>query len=167
MCKKEPEKPSEHTSEHVKSQNFLGHAPRPPHTIWTPLFVFTLGTPQSSQQPCVSVCVSGCLGEDVCLSLSVHAYFVCACNTYPFLARIWQRASCGPSQVHSTLVVVKSDTCTSPPNYGTTLSQTWGNTSCMPACKCLLSSVHGTTLATPISLGHRPSHNYLPYHPAI
>ena len=56
---------------------------------------------------------------------------------------------------------------TSAPNYETTLCQTWGNTSCMPACKCLLSSVHGTTLAAPISLRQRPSHNYLPYHPAI
>ena len=138
--------------------------PDPPHTVWTPLFVFAPGTPQSSQQPCVWV--SGCLGEDVCLSLSVHAYFVCACNYLPFpsenlaVSILWTITSA--LNINSCEVMY-----TSAPNYGTTLCQTWGNTSCMPACKCLLSSVHGTTLATPISLGHSPSHNYLPHHPAI
>ena len=34
MHQKEPQKPSQHTSEHVKSQNFLGECPQtPPHTI--------------------------------------------------------------------------------------------------------------------------------------
>ena len=31
--KKEPQGPPEHTSEHIKSQNLLGRAPRPPYTI--------------------------------------------------------------------------------------------------------------------------------------
>ena len=41
MHQKEPEKPSEHTSEHVKSAG--GVPPDPPHTAWAPLYVFALG----------------------------------------------------------------------------------------------------------------------------
>ena len=39
------QKPPEHTSEHVKSQNFLGACPQIPITqsiLWAPLFVFAL-----------------------------------------------------------------------------------------------------------------------------
>ena len=44
--KRSLKKPPEHTSEHVKSQNFQGRAPRPPLTqclLWAPLFLFALG----------------------------------------------------------------------------------------------------------------------------
>ena len=44
MRKKGPQKPPEHTSEHVKSQNFLGVCPQIlPQTVWAPLLVFALG----------------------------------------------------------------------------------------------------------------------------
>ena len=46
MHKKESQKPPEYTSEHVKSQNFLGAYPQTPltqSTAWAPLFVFALG----------------------------------------------------------------------------------------------------------------------------
>ena len=45
-CEKEPLKSPERTSEHVKSQNFLGACPRTPliqSIAWAPLFVFALG----------------------------------------------------------------------------------------------------------------------------
>ena len=41
MHKKEPEKPSDHTSEHVKFSG--GVPPDPPHTVWAQLFLFALG----------------------------------------------------------------------------------------------------------------------------
>ena len=47
-ARKEPQEPSEHTSEHVKSQNFLGACPQPPSYnpfCGAPLFVFALGPP--------------------------------------------------------------------------------------------------------------------------
>ena len=46
MHEKEPQEPPEHTSEHVKSQNFLGARP-PSHNPFcgAPLFVFALGPP--------------------------------------------------------------------------------------------------------------------------
>jgi len=53
MHEKKPQKPPEHASEHVKSQNFLGVCP---HKLWAPLFVFALGplnpvgSPASSEQ---------------------------------------------------------------------------------------------------------------------
>ena len=46
MHKKEPQKPPEHASEHVKPQNFLGACPQTPlaqSILWAPLFVFALG----------------------------------------------------------------------------------------------------------------------------
>ena len=46
MHKKEPQKPPEHASEHVKPQNFLGACPQTPlaqSMLWAPLFVFALG----------------------------------------------------------------------------------------------------------------------------
>ena len=46
MHKKESQKPPEHTSEHVKSKNFLGACPQTPLTqfiLWAPLFAFALG----------------------------------------------------------------------------------------------------------------------------
>ena len=46
MHKKESQKPPEHTSEHVKSKNFLGACPQTPLTksiLWDPLFAFALG----------------------------------------------------------------------------------------------------------------------------
>ena len=46
MHKKEPQKPPEHTSEHVKRQNFLGACPQTPlaqSILWAPLFAFALG----------------------------------------------------------------------------------------------------------------------------
>ena len=43
MRKKEPEKLSEYTLEHVKSQFSGGVPPDPPHTLWGPLFIFALG----------------------------------------------------------------------------------------------------------------------------
>ena len=55
MRKKEPEKPTEHTSWHVKSQNFLGACPQTPpdtHTQYGPHFCICPGPPQSSQQSC-------------------------------------------------------------------------------------------------------------------
>ena len=48
MHEKEPQKPPEHTSEHVKSQHFLAACPQPPLTqsiLWGPTFVFALGPP--------------------------------------------------------------------------------------------------------------------------
>ena len=45
MHKKEPQKPPEHASEHVKLQNFLGACPQTPlaqSILWAPLFVFAL-----------------------------------------------------------------------------------------------------------------------------
>ena len=54
MSEKEPQKPPEHTSEQVKSQNFLGAcAPDPPHTIYKrgPTFCICPGPPQSSWRP--------------------------------------------------------------------------------------------------------------------
>ena len=53
MHEKKPQKPSEHASEHAKSQNFPGACP---HKLWAPLFVFALGplnpvsSPASSEQ---------------------------------------------------------------------------------------------------------------------
>ena len=64
MLKKEPQKPQEHTSEHVKSQNFLGA--HPPHTIYrlAPLLVFALGP----HDPLSGYDVShNTLGEEECL----------------------------------------------------------------------------------------------------
>ena len=46
LHEKEPLKPPEHTSEHVKSLNFLGVCPQTPlkqSVVWAPLFVFALG----------------------------------------------------------------------------------------------------------------------------
>jgi len=46
MREKEPQKPPEHTSEHVKSQNFSGASSQTPlaqSIVWAPLFVFALG----------------------------------------------------------------------------------------------------------------------------
>ena len=46
MHKKEPQKPPEHASEHVKPQNFLGACPQTPlaqSILWALLFVFALG----------------------------------------------------------------------------------------------------------------------------
>ena len=42
IYEKEPHKPPEHTSEHVKSQNFPGHAPRPPsyNLVYGPHFLY-------------------------------------------------------------------------------------------------------------------------------
>ena len=55
MHENEPKEPPEHTSEHVKSQNFLGACPPdPPHTIFfcgAPLFVFALGPPNPLGDP--------------------------------------------------------------------------------------------------------------------
>ena len=53
MRKKKPQKPPEHTSEHVKSQNFLGVCPQSPPNSISPTFCICPGPPQSSQQPCV------------------------------------------------------------------------------------------------------------------
>ena len=53
MHEKKLQKPPEHASEHVKSQNILGACP---HKLWAPLFVFALGplnpvgSPASSEQ---------------------------------------------------------------------------------------------------------------------
>ena len=46
MHKKEPKKPPEYASEHVKLKNFLGACPQTPlaqSILWAPLFVFALG----------------------------------------------------------------------------------------------------------------------------
>ena len=46
MRKKEPEKPLEHTSEHVlKSQHFLGACPQTPITQYGPHFLYLLWAP--------------------------------------------------------------------------------------------------------------------------
>ena len=47
MDDKEPHEPPEHTSEHVKSQNFPGHAPRPPsyNLVYSPTFCICPGSP--------------------------------------------------------------------------------------------------------------------------
>ena len=44
----------EHTSEYVKSQNFLGACPQTPLTqsVWGPKFCICPGPPQSSRRPC-------------------------------------------------------------------------------------------------------------------
>ena len=54
MRKKEPQEPPEHTSEHVKSQNFMGAHPQIPshHPYFgAALFVFAMPPPQSSWRP--------------------------------------------------------------------------------------------------------------------
>ena len=54
MHEKDPHEPPEHTSEHVKSQNFLGAFPKTPVTqsiLWTLLFVFALGSPDALGGP--------------------------------------------------------------------------------------------------------------------
>jgi len=58
MHKKEPQKLPEHTSECVKSQNFMGACPQTPLTqsiLWGPTFCICPGLPapppQSSRQP--------------------------------------------------------------------------------------------------------------------
>ena len=55
MHEKEPQEPPEHTSEYVKSQNFLGRAPRPPsHNPFVgPHFLYLPWAPPSSRQPWV------------------------------------------------------------------------------------------------------------------
>jgi len=57
MHKKEPQKPPEHTSEHVNSQFSGGVPPDPPHTtfIMSPTFCIYPGPLQSSQRPCFYV----------------------------------------------------------------------------------------------------------------
>ena len=55
VCKheKEPQEPPEHTSEHVKSQNFLGVCPQtPPHIIHFvgPHFLYSPPSPLSSPE---------------------------------------------------------------------------------------------------------------------
>ena len=56
MHKKEPQKPPEHTSEHVKSQNFLGACPQPPLTqSMGPAFCICPGPLQSSWRPWLQV----------------------------------------------------------------------------------------------------------------
>ena len=105
--------PQNTLQEHVKSQNFLGACPQTPLT--RPHFLYLPWAPHNPLDSPVSGCV--CLGVWVrmcaCLCLYMHTLCVHAI-TYPFLARIWQRASCGPSQVHSTLVAVKSCTLQHP-----------------------------------------------------
>ena len=55
MHKKEPQKPQEHTPEHVKSQNFLGTCPQNPLAIYITGLTFCTwpGPLQSSRQPCL------------------------------------------------------------------------------------------------------------------
>ena len=83
MHKKEPQEPPEHTSEHLKSQNFLGACPRPPsHNPFcgAPLFVLALGPPNPLSGP-VCVCVCLCMRACVCMCcvyVCVHVH-VCTC----------------------------------------------------------------------------------------
>ena len=54
MHKKEPQEPPEHTSDHVKSQNFLGACPQTPsHNPFcgAPIFVFAVGPPNPLGDP--------------------------------------------------------------------------------------------------------------------
>jgi len=58
MLEKEPQKSPEHTLEHAKSQNFMGHTPRPPSPVG-PTFIFAQGPhnlvcgPDCIVMPCV------------------------------------------------------------------------------------------------------------------
>ena len=45
MHEKEPQKPLEHTSEHVKSQNFLGACPQTPLILWPPFLYLPWAPP--------------------------------------------------------------------------------------------------------------------------
>ena len=85
MSEKEPQKPPEHTSEQVKSQNFLGAcAPDPPHTIYKrgPTFCICpgphnpLGGPGSILFPLLFVsaikCVHACKTHDVAHIINFH-----------------------------------------------------------------------------------------------
>ena len=60
---KEPQKPPEHTSEHVKSQKkkFWGRAPRHPIYSRGPTLCICPGPPQSSRRPCLKVLLLDCL----------------------------------------------------------------------------------------------------------
>ena len=134
--------------------------------LWGHTFCICPGHPTIlSTALCLGVCVW--VSGWGCVLVSVCTCILCVCMQYlPFPSE--NLAASILWTITSALNVSSCEVMyTSAPNYGTTLCQTWGNTSCMPAHKCVLSSVHGTTLATPISLGHRPSHNYLPHHPAI
>ena len=54
MHEKEPQEPPEHTSQHVKSQNFLGVCPQTPLTqaiLWGPTFCICPGPPNPLSGP--------------------------------------------------------------------------------------------------------------------
>ena len=56
MHEKKPQKPPEHASEHVKSQNFRGACP---HKLWAPLFIFALGPLNPVGSPASSELIKG------------------------------------------------------------------------------------------------------------
>ena len=70
MHEKEPQKPLEHTSEHVKSQNFLGACPQTPLILWPP-FLYLPWAP-----PILSAALQSRAEKKVVFSSSTFVYIM-------------------------------------------------------------------------------------------
>ena len=102
MHEKEPHEPPEHTSEHVKSQNFLGACPWTPVTqsiLQTLPFVFALGSPDALGSP-------GCKLANKSLDSITSCHFWCKHNMGPPV--IW--GPLGPIQLESPRSEITSGT---------------------------------------------------------